>query len=311
VRVLVTGGAGFVASHIVDGLLARDDAVIVVDNLASGDRRNVSTDALFVECDIRSDAFADLIEQEKPDAIVHCAAQPQVGPSVRNPMYDLDVNLRGLVVLLTAAARTGVRQIVYASSGGTVYGTTDRFPIREDAPLFPDNPYGITKMAGEHYVRYFARTSGLTGTVLRYANIYGPRDHVSSEHVITVFAERMLTGKPCTIQWDGEQAKDYVFVDDVVRANIAALDRNVGGIFNIGSGSPTSVNDIFRALERVIGPQPEPAQAPKREGDVRTFYLDCGKAREQLGWEAHTSLDVGLDQTVAWFREALARGPIH
>lgn len=309
-RVLVTGAAGFVASHIVDALVGRGDAVVAVDNLASGERPQVHPGASFFECDVRSDEFAGLVEAERPEAIVHHAAQPQVGPSVRDPFHDLDVNARGLLVLLTAASRAGVRQVVYASSGGTVYGSTERLPIREDAPTLPENPYAITKLAGEHYVRYFAKAGGFAGTALRYANIYGPRDHVSSEHVITVFAERMLTGRPCVIQWDGEQAKDYVYVADVVRANLRALDLGRGGTFNIGSGHATSVNQIYRALEAIIGPQPAPSSAPKRSGDVRAFYLDCGRAKEELRWEATVPLEDGLRETVAWYREAIKRGPL-
>lgn len=309
-RVLVTGAAGFVASHIVDALVGRGDTVIAVDNLSSGERHQVPAAASFVECDVRSDDFAALVEAERPEVVIHHAAQPQVGPSIRDPFHDLDVNARGLLVLLTAAARAAVRQVIYASSGGTVYGTVQHLPIREDAPTMPENPYAITKLAGEHYVRYFAKSAGFAGTILRYANIYGPRDHVSSEHVITVFAERMLTGRPCVIQWDGEQAKDYVYVKDVVRANLQAIDLRRGGTFNIGSGRPTSVNQIYRALERVVGPQPPPSHAPKRPGDVRAFYLDCTRASEELHWEAEVTLEQGLREAIAWYREALRSGPL-
>ena len=309
-RVLVTGAAGFVASHIVDALVRRGDDVTAVDNLASGDRRQVPEAATFVACDVRTTEFASLVETARPEAIIHHAAQPQVGPSIRDPFHDLDVNVRGLLVLLTAASRAGVRQIVYASSGGTVYGSAESLPIREDARTLPESPYAITKLAGEHYVRYFGKAGGFASTILRYANIYGPRDHVSSEHVITVFAERMLTGQPCVIQWDGEQAKDYVYVSDIVRANLRAVDLRRDGTFNVGSGRPTSVNQIYRALEGIIGPQPPPAHAPKRPGDVREFYLDCARAGEYLQWQADVTLEAGLRETVAWYRDAIKGGPV-
>jgi UDP-glucose 4-epimerase len=305
-KILITGGAGFVASHIVDACVARGDDVVVVDNLSSGALENVNARAKFVACDIRSDTCVALIESERPEVIIHHAAQPQVGPSIRDPFHDLEVNGRGLLVVLSAAVRAGVRQVVYASSGGTVYGTIEHLPISEDFPTYPENPYGTTKLAGEHYLRYFARVGKFAGTVLRYANVYGPRDHVSSEHVITVFAEHMLKCKTCTVHWDGEQAKDYVYISDIVRANIMAIDARASGIFNIGSGRGVSVNSIFAMLEHIIGPQPTPHQAPKREGDVRAFYLDCTRARDAFGWEPITPMPEGLTGTVAWFRDVIA-----
>lgn len=303
-RIMVTGGAGFIGSHIVDHYLALGHDVIVVDNLATGHLENVPGQARFHEIDVRSGQFADLIRAERPDVINHHAAQTMVGVSVQRPAYDAEVNVLGIVNLLEAAKEAGVRKVIFASSGGTVYGTCERLPIREEEPLAPQSPYGITKMASEFYLRYYAANFGLRYTALRYANVFGPRDTTSSEHVITVFANRMLRQQPVVIHWDGEQAKDYVYVDDVVQANVLALDRGDDHAYNIGSGRPVSVNAIYRLLMDVTGVQVPAEHGPKRLGDVRLFYFDCSAAARDLGWSPRVPFEEGVAATVAWYRQA-------
>ena len=302
-KILVTGGAGFIASHIVDRLIELGHGVIVVDNLATGYRENVNPAAHFYELDVRSPDFARLIEAERPEVIDHHAAQTMVRVSTEQPEYDSQVNVQGIINLLSAAARAGTRKVIFASSGGTVYGTCQRLPITENEPFAPESPYGISKATSEFYLRYFAANLGVHYTALRYANIFGSRDTISSEHVITVFAKRLLQGLPPIIHWDGEQAKDYLYVDDAVNANILALERGDDQAYNIGSGKPVSVNTIYRLLVEMTGINIEAQHGPKRVGDVRLFYFDCGKAEKELDWKPQVSFEQGLARTLAWFRQ--------
>ncbi len=301
-KILVTGGAGFIGSHIVDRYLALGHDVIVVDNLATGARENVNPGARFFPLDVCAPDFARLILQERPEVINHHAAQTMVRVSTEQPAYDAQVNVLGILNLLQAAARAGVRKMIFASSGGTVYGTCRCLPISETEPFAPESPYGISKAAGEHYLRYYAANGGPCYTVLRYANIIGPRDTVSSEHVITVFIHRLLAGQPPVIHWDGEQAKDYLYVDDAVEANVLALDHGDNQAYNIGSGRPISVNAIYRLLVEITGIRIPAEHGPKRAGDVRLFYFDCSKAARELGWQPQVPFEEAVARTVAWYR---------
>jgi UDP-glucose 4-epimerase len=302
-KILVTGGAGFIGSHIVDGFLARGHEVIVVDNLATGNKSNLNPAARFYELDVRSTQFADLIAAEKPEVIDHHAAQTMVRVSTEQPLHDSQVNVQGIINLLTASVKASVRKVIFASSGGTVYGTTEKLPITEDQPFAPESPYGISKTTCEYYLRYFAANSSLKYTALRYANVFGTRDTISSEHVITVFTKRLLAGQTPIIQWDGEQAKDYVFVQDVVQANILALDKGDNQAYNIGAGKPISVNHIYQLLRQITGVYTPAQSGPKRQGDVRLFYFDCAKAKKELGWTPTMPFEQGLAQVVAWYRK--------
>jgi len=302
-KILVTGGAGFIASHIVDRLIGLGHEVLVVDNLATGYRENVNPTARFYEMDVRSPEFVRLIETEKPETINHHAAQTMVRVSTERPEYDAQVNILGIINLLTAAAKVGVRKVIFASSGGTVYGTCQRLPITEDEPFAPESPYGISKATSEWYLRYFAANLGVHYTALRYANIFGSRDTISSEHVITVFAKRLLQGLPPIIHWDGEQAKDYLYIDDAVQANILALDQGDDQAFNIGSGKPVSVNAIYRLLVQMTGINILAQSGPKRVGDVRLFYFDCSRAGRELGWTPQVPFEEGVARTLEWFRQ--------
>ena len=301
-RILVTGGAGFIGSHIVDRLVEMGHAVMVVDNLATGRRENINPVARFYEMDVRDPEFARLIMVERPEVINHHAAQTKVRVSSEQPDYDAQVNVLGLINLLTAAGEANVHKVIFASSGGTVYGTCQRLPITENEPLAPESPYGITKASSEHYLRYFANR-GVRYTALRYANVFGPRDTVSSEHVITVFAKRLLEGSPPIIHWDGEQAKDYLYVDDAVQANVLALDRGDNQAYNIGLGRPVSVNAIYRLLVDMTGIAIGVERGPKRMGDVRLFYLDCSKAARELGWTPRVPFEEGVARTLDWLRQ--------
>jgi UDP-glucose 4-epimerase len=301
-KILVTGGAGFIGSHIVDRLIGLGHKVIVVDNLATGVRENVNPAARFFQADVRDAEFGRLILLERPEVINHHAAQTMVRVSTEQPEYDAQVNVLGMLNLLQAAAQAGVRKVIFASSGGTVYGTCKRLPITEEEPLAPESPYGISKAAGELYLRYYAANGGPCYTALRYANIIGPRDTVSSEHVVTVFIHQLLAGRPPVIHWDGEQAKDYLYVDDAVEANVLALDRGDDQAYNIGSGQPVSVNEIYRLLTRVTGTHISAGHGPKRIGDVRLFYFDCSKAARELGWRPRVPFAEAVARTVAWYR---------
>jgi UDP-glucose 4-epimerase len=305
-KILVTGGAGFIASHIVDRLIELGHTVMVVDNLATGYRENVNPSARFYEMDVRDPEFARLILAERPEVIDHHAAQTMVRVSTERPNYDAQVNVLGIINLLTAASKAGVRKVIFASSGGTVYGTCQHLPITEAEPFAPESPYGISKAASEYYLRYFAANAGVHYTALRYANIFGSRDTISSEHVITVFAKRLLQGLPPVIHWDGEQAKDYLYVDDVVEANVLALHRGDDQAFNIGSGKPVSVNAIYDLLVELTGIAIKAEHGPKRVGDVRLFYFDCSKAARELGWTPRVSFKDGVTRTLDWFRQTLA-----
>jgi UDP-glucose 4-epimerase len=306
-KILVTGGAGFIASHIVDRLIELGHEVTIVDNLATGYQENVNPAARFYKMDVRSPEFADLILSVRPEVIDHHAAQTMVRVSTEQPDYDAQVNILGMVNLLTAAAKAGVRKVIFASSGGTVYGTCQHLPITENEPFAPESPYGISKATSEFYLRYFAANFGVHYTALRYANIFGSRDTISSEHVITVFAKRLLQGLPPVIHWDGEQAKDYLYVDDAVQANVLALDRGDDQAYNIGSGQPISVNTIYHALVKMMGIAIGVEHGPKRVGDVRLFYFDCNKAARELGWQPKVSFEEGLTRTIDWFRQAMTR----
>ena len=306
-KILVTGGAGFIGSHIVDRYIELGHHVIVVDNLATGDETNVNPAARFYPLDVRTAEFVRLVRSERPEIINHHAAQTLVRISTERPVFDADVNVLGIINLLQAAASAGVRKVIFASSGGTVYGTRDVLPITEDTPFAPQSPYGISKTASEFYLRYYATNMDLFCTTLRYANIFGPRDTVSSEHVITVFATQMIQGETPTIHWDGEQAKDYLYVEDVVSANVQALTKGDNEAYNLGAGRAISVNAIFQQVRDILGVDITPQYGPKRLGDVRLFYLASSKAQRELGWRPMVPFFEGLEQTLLWYQQHHSR----
>jgi UDP-glucose 4-epimerase len=293
VRAVVTGGAGFVGSHLVDALVARGDDVTVVDDLSSGKREFVNEDAVLVEGDIRGG-----IDAAGASVVFHLAAQADVQTSVRRPDHDAAVNVVGTVQVLEAARAAGARA-VFTSTGGAIYGECEE-PATEDAPRRPMSPYGIAKLCGEEYVQGWNRIHGAGRVVLRLGNVFGPRQDSSLEGgVVSIFLERMLRGEPTTIFGDGLQERDFVYVGDVVAALLAAAGHD-GGVFNVGTGVATTVLDLHRACAAVAGSEAEPQFAAARLGDVQRSVLDTSAARHALGWRAEVGLDDGVRRTWDW-----------
>ncbi len=302
-KVLVTGGAGFIGSHLVDLLIEGDHEVSVVDNLTTGRLQNVNEHAHFYLEDICSREFKHLLAREQPQVVFHEAAQMSVKKSMDDPVNDAEVNVLGMLNLLEACALTGVRKVVFASSGAT-YGEPDYLPMDEDHPQRPASPYGITKMVGEHYLAFYRRERGLQFTALRYGNVYGPRQSALGEAgVVAIFTTQLLTGQVPTIHWDGKQVRDYVYVGDVARANMLALhsERANGRTYCIGTGEGSTVNHVYSELCRILGVSVTPEHGPRRAGDLRAAYFDTTRAQTDLGWRARVSLADGLARTAAAF----------
>ncbi|MBV8204221.1 MAG: NAD-dependent epimerase/dehydratase family protein [Candidatus Eremiobacteraeota bacterium] len=304
-RILVTGGAGFIGSHVVDTLLGAGHEVAIVDSFwthGGGRRANVNPKAQLFELDIRDAKLGEVFSRFKPDAVSHHAAQHSVAISTQDPLYDADVNVKGLLNVLMSAAANKTGKVVFASSAAT-YGTPQYLPIDERHPQNPESPYGITKMVAEHYLRYFAASGGLQFTALRYGNVYGPRQDPNGEAgVIAIFTGKILQRQPIRVDWDGEQQKDYVFVGDVARANLLALDKGNGEVVNVGTGVGTSVNALHGAIAAAVGHDVEVVKAPKRPGDVYRCVFAIDKAKSVLGWEPQTPLADGIATTAAYFR---------
>jgi UDP-glucose 4-epimerase len=297
VRAVVTGGAGFIGSHLVDALLARGDDVDVLDDLSTGKRENVSDGARLHAGDIRSDADA-VFDEVRPEACFHFAAQPNVRVSVEQPDFDADVNVLGTVRMLEAARRHATK-LVFASTGGAIYGECNA-PATEDAPRHPLSPYGAAKLAGEEYIQTFNRLYGSAHTILRFGNVYGPRQDPHGEAgVVAIFMSRLRGGERPQIFGDGKQTRDYVYVADAVAAAVAALQRD-GGTYNVGTGTETSVLDLLDRIQRVAGTSAEPEFAPPRAGELQRSVLDVSRAADELGWRPAHDLDTGLAATWAW-----------
>ena len=309
-KILVTGGAGFIGSHVVDAYLTAGHEVAVLDNLATGREDNVNSAAQFHRADIRDLAQVQkVIAAFKPDVVNHHAAQSEVPKSVADPGNDAAVNVVGGLNVLRASVDNDVRKVIFSSTGGALYGEPDVVPNDEDHPIRPLSPYGTSKFAFEQYLATFGRTFGLNYTTLRYANIYGARQdfHAEEGRAVAIFASRMIEGKPLTIDWDGNQSRDLLHVGDVAMANVAALDKGHGGTFHISTAIPVTINDLFRKLALITEYKLEPRRGPKRQGDVYRIALDNTRAKEHLGWEPRISLEEGLQLTVEYFRGAIAR----
>ena len=302
-HVLVTGGAGFIGSHLVDAYLARGWRVSVVDDLSTGDRANVDPRAELHVADIRDAATAELIGELRPDVISHQAAQVDVRVSVADPAADAHVNVVGSLRLLQKAAEVGVGRFIFASSGGATYGEPIGGPQEETHPQRPLSPYGCAKLAVEHYLEYFRVVRGLSCVALRYANVYGPRQSVRGEAgVIAIFADKMLRGEDVTINGSGEQTRDFVFVGDVVAANLAVSEGEWSGAFNVGTGIESSIVDIHRMLGAVIGTKRPALHAPAKLGEQLRSVLDGRKLRDAAHLPPPVEIRQGLAQTIDWFR---------
>ena len=306
-RILVTGGAGFIGSHVCDELLSGGHEVVALDDLSSGRRDNLDHRVRLVVADIRSAEAAALVESLRPDAVCHLAAQIQVRRSVEDPKLDADCNVVGLLNILEASRRAGVQRVVFASTGGAIYGEQDIHPAPETHPLRPASPYGCAKAAGELYLGYYRQQYGIAYAALRYANVYGPRQNPHGEAgVVAIFSERLLAGQGCDINGTGRQTRDFVYVGDVARANLLAVEGEFCGAVNIGTGIETDILGIHRHLAQAAGSGAQPRLLPPKPGEQMRSSIDPSLAARVLGWRPTVDLSDGLALTFASFENKLA-----
>lgn len=305
-RVIVTGGAGFIGSHVIEAYLAKGHEILVVDSLwehGGGKRANVPDGVEFVQMDIRDKALSGIFDRFRPDIVNHHAAQHSVAISSRDPIFDADVNIIGLLNILENASRTGVKKVIFASSGAT-FGNPPSLPINDATPQRPTSPYGISKMIAEHYLRFYKAERGIDFTALRYGNVYGPRQDASGEAgVIAIFIGAFLRNQGVRIDSDGEQTRDYVYAGDVARANLLALERGGGECYAIGTGVKTSVNQLYKNLVAITGFEAPVTRAPKRVGDATDAQFDSSRATAELGWAPDVQLEDGMRQTYEYFKK--------
>lgn len=305
-KVLVTGGAGFIGSHLVDRLVQEGHEVIIVDNLVTGKRRNINRAARFYKLDIQSWRLERVFRNERPNVVMHLAAQMDVRKSVEDPMFDAQVNILGTLNVLQQAVKHGVRKVVFSSSGGAIYGEQEIYPAPESHVTRPLSPYGLSKLCGEQYLSYYQRSSGLQVVSLRYANVYGPRQDPEGEAgVVAIFIQKMLNNEQAVINGNGRQTRDFVFVEDVVEANLAVMGQETHGTYNVGTGVETSVNDLFRILIQHTGSTCKEVHGPAKKGEQARSVIDNTRMRHELSWEPKADLSEGLKKTVEYFRERL------
>ncbi len=307
-NILVTGGAGFIGSHISDALIAEGHSVVVLDNLSSGRIENLNPNAQFVEGDVRDKALiSQIFKSHRFDAVNHHAAQMDVRKSVADPSFDADVNILGAINLLEASREHSVKRFIFASTGGAIYGEQDYFPADENHPTRPESPYGVAKRATELYLHFYKKVHGLEHTIFRYANVYGPRQDPHGEAgVVSIFSNALIADKQCTIFGDGKQTRDYVFVGDVVHAHLLALEKNSGSeTFNIATGIETDVNQLFSMLSEILtNGKAKPTYAQSRKGEQQRSVCSYAKAEKMLGWKPNVELEVGLRHAVEYFQTA-------
>src|SRR3989338_432355 len=305
-KALVTGGAGFIGSHIVDALIRKNMKVVVLDDLSYGKKENVNPNAEFLKLSITSPQLASAVKRIKPDIIFHYAALKNVRESLKNPMYDAEVNVLGTLALIEAGQKAGVKKIIFASTGGAMYTDSHkhRCPWSEDVVDEPVSPYGVAKRAGELYLNFAREVYGIPYVALRYANVYGPRQDTSGEGgVVSIFAHGMLSGNSLKIFGSGKQTRDFVYVEDCVRAAMIGMEKPVSGIFNIGTGKEIDVNTLFRKLSKMTGSEAAEKHVAANTGEVMRSCLDVRHARRVLGWTPKVSFDEGLARTVEWIRK--------
>lgn len=310
-KILITGGAGFIGSHVADGYLAMGHDVVVVDDLSTGHRHNLDERARLIQADLTDAAeLGRILASERPQIVNHHAAQKSVRVSVEDPAEDARINVIGSLRLLELCRRQGVGRVIFVSTGGAIYGEAEQVPTPEEYPAWPVSPYGIAKLSVEHYLFYYGEQFNLPYVVLRYANVYGPRQDPHGEAgVVSIFVERLLAGRDCTIYGDGGQTRDYVYVGDVVQANISALADSVRGTYNIGTATEISVNELYRQLQAVMSVERAAQYAPPRTGEQRRSAVDIRKAMREMNWRPQVSLQDGLVRTVEYFRSRAGARP--
>ncbi|NLN91969.1 MAG: NAD-dependent epimerase/dehydratase family protein [Candidatus Hydrogenedens sp.] len=302
--ILVTGGAGFIGSHVVDAFIEKGHTVVVLDDLSSGDPDFVNEQAIFIEADIRSPQIEEIFQKHKPDVISHHASQIDVRKSVDDPLYDADVNIRGALNLLELAVAYKTKKIIFSSTGGAIYGTPEELPADEDSLPRPECPYGTSKFCVEQYIMLYSRMHKLAYTILRYPNVYGPRQNPQGEAgVCSIFTGLMLDGRQPTLYGKGKAFRDYVYVSDIAAANLLALDKGSGETVNLGSGIPVTVKELYTQIAKLTGYKGRASLKPLRRGEVEGIYITGSKAERVLGWKPQINLADGLEKTVAFIRE--------
>ncbi len=305
-KILVTGAAGFIASQVADAFINEGHKVFVLDNLATGFEHNINPKAVFIKKDIGDKSLSELFENEKFDVVNHHAAQMDVRRSVADPAFDANTNILGTLNLLQNCVKTGVKKFMFASTGGAVYGEQDYFPADEKHPTSPLSPYGISKLAVEKYLFFYAAQYKLNYTILRYANIYGPRQNPFGEAgVVAIFSTRLLKDEQTIINGNGEQTRDYVFVGDVVKANVLALNDDKNDIYNIGTGIETDVNELFKMINKIVGKGQAEKHGPAAPGEQMRSVITSDKLFKQFNWRPSTPIEEGLKKTVEFFKERI------
>jgi UDP-glucose 4-epimerase len=306
-KVLVTGGAGFIGSHLVDRLIQEGHEVVVVDNLSTGKRRNLNRAARFFKLDIQSWRIERVFRNERPNLVMHLAAQMDVRKSVEDPIFDAQVNVLGTLNVLQQAVKHGVRKVVFSSSGGAIYGEQETYPAPESHVTRPLSPYGISKLCGEQYLSYYQRVNGLQVVSLRYANVYGPRQDPDGEAgVVAIFIQKLLNNEQAVVNGNGRQTRDFVYVDDVVEANLAVMGQETQGTYNVGTGEETSINDLLRILVNHTNSPCKEIHGPAKHGEQVRSAIDSSKLRQDLSWDPRTELSEGLKRTIDYFRERMS-----
>jgi UDP-glucose 4-epimerase len=305
VKVLLTGGAGFIGSNVADGFIQKGHKVIIVDNLSTGFESNLNKKAKFYKVDIRSAVIDKIFEKTKPDVLCHHAAQIDLRKSTKDPIFDADVNILGSLNLFNACVKHKVKKVIFASTGGAIYGKQDYFPADEKHPVNPLSPYAVTKLTIEKYLHFYRETYGIQYVSLRYANVYGPKQNPLGEAgVVAIFAEKLLSNKEAIINGDGIQTRDFVFVDDVVESNLLALNFPKSNIFNIGTGIETDINTVFRLLKKMTGSNQKETHAPPKPAEQQRSVLDYSKAKRIIGWSPKHNLEQGMAKTVEFFQKS-------
>jgi UDP-glucose 4-epimerase len=304
-RVLVTGGAGFIGSHIVDALVGEGHGVWILDDLSTGKEENLNDKATFVRMDIADEALEEALFSAKPEVVFHCAAQIDVRKSISDPKFDARTNIIGTINLLESCRAWGTRKVVFSSSGGTIYGNVEK-PATEDFPVHPLSPYAISKLSCEYYIKCYSEWYSLKHTILRYANVFGPRqDPLGEAGVVAIFANIMLKGQTPILYGHGKMVRDYVYVTDAVRANLSAVEGGTGETLNVGTARPTRVKELFDTMASILSFDGKPEMQPARKGELASNFLSYARTRRVLGWEPEVSLEEGLERTIEWFRERL------